>query len=247
VVCVENGRSSPLEFDKIERMAPLLNLFLGNGNGRVSLVEFDSQVEYQGDWTSDTDEVEHDLERMQPGDDGAALLDAAGYSIGELEHQPPNRRRILLLISESRDHGSKHVSPKALAEEIGASNTLVLSLTWSPTKAEYLSDLTHPGSGGIDVIALIKLAANAMKANAAKTLATMSGVESMSFTTEHGFEDRISEMASHARNRYMLSFRPTDLSPGLHSLNVSLATDIPARVVARTDYWAGPSDPDEWK
>jgi VWFA-related protein len=247
VVCVQNGRSSPLEFDKIERMAPLLNLFLGNGNGRVSLVEFDSQVEYQGDWTSDTDEVEHDLERMQPGDDGAALLDAAGYSIGELEHQPPNRRRILLLISESRDHGSKHVSPKALAEEIGASNTLVLSLTWSPTKAEYLSDLTHPGSGGIDVIALIKLAANAMKANAAKTLATMSGGESMSFTTEHGFEDRIAEMASHARNRYMLSFRPTDLTPGLHSLNVSLATDIPARVVARTDYWAGPSDPDEWK
>ncbi len=240
VVCVQNGRTSPLEFEKIERLAPLLNLFLGAGNGRVSLVEFDSQVEYQGDWTSDTDEVQRDLQRMQPGDGGAALLDAAGYSIEQLERQPPNRRRILLLISESRDHGSKHVTPKALAEQVGASNTLVLSLTWSPVKAEFLSELTHAGTGGL--VSLLYLAASAMKANAAKTLATMSGGEAMSFTTEHGFEARIAEMASHARNRYMLSFRPTDLSPGLHSLKVSLSPDIPGKVVARTDYWAGKAD-----
>ena len=241
VVCVQTGRTSPLEFDKIEQgLAPLLNLFLGTGNGRVSLVEFDSQVEFQGDWTSDTDVVQRDLEHTQEGDGGAALLDAAGYSIEQLERQPANRRRILLLISESRDHGSKHVTPKALAEQVGASNTLVLSLTWSPAKAEYLEQLTHPGSGGgLNILELLHLAANAMKANAAKTLATMSGGEAMSFTTEHGFEDRISEMASHARNRYVLSFRPTDLSPGLHSLKVSLATDVPAQVVARTNYWAG--------
>jgi VWFA-related protein len=243
VVCVQSGRSSPLEYDKLERLAPLLNLFMGNGNGRVSLVEFDSQTEFQGDWTTDTDEVQRDLNNMQPGDGGAAILDAVGYSIDELERQPPNRRRILLLISESRDHGSKHVTPKALVEKIGASNTLVLSLTWSPTKAEYLSQLTQPGSGGgLNLIALALTAANAMKANAAKTLAVMSGGEAMNFTTVHGFEDRIAEMASHARNRYMLSFRPTDLSPGLHRLQVSLAPDVPAKVVARTDYWAGKTD-----
>jgi VWFA-related protein len=243
VVCVQSGRSSPLEYDKLERLAPLLSLFMGNGNGRVSLVEFDSQIEFQGDWTIDTDEVQRDLNNMQPGDGGAAILDAVGYTIEQLERQPPNRRRILLLISESRDHGSKHVTPKALVEQIGASNTLVLSLTWSPTKAEYLSQLTQPGSGGgLNLIALAVTAANAMKSNAAKTLAVMSGGEAMSFTTEHGFEDRISEMASHARNRYMLSFRPTDLSPGLHRLHVSLAPDVPAKVVARTDYWAGGPD-----
>jgi VWFA-related protein len=243
VVCIESGRSSPLEYDKIERLAPLLNLFLGAGRGRVALVEFDSQVEFQGDWTTDTDEVQRDLNNLQPGDGGAAILDAVGYSIDELERQPANRRRILLLVSESRDHGSRHVTPKALVEQIGASNTLVLSLTWSPTKAEYLSQLTQPGSGGgLNLIALAMTAANAMKANAAKTLAVTSGGEAMSFTTERGFEDRISEMASHAHNRYMLSFRPTDLSPGLHRLHVSLAPDVPAKVVARTDYWAGDAD-----
>ena len=243
VVCVEKGRSSDLEFAKFARLAPLLNLFLGNGNGEVTLVEFDSQLEFREVWTRDTDVIASDLDQLQPGDGGAALLDAAGYSIDLLEQRPANRRRILLLLSESRDHGSRRVSAPQLVERIGTSNTLVLSLTWSPAGAEYLDQLTHPGTGGVSVIQLAKLAASAMKSNAAKSLAVMSGGEAMSFRSEHAFEARVSELASHARNRYMLSFRPTELTPGLHRLQVELKGDLPARVVARTDYWA--VNPDE--
>ncbi len=236
VVCLQKGRTSALEFAKFARLAPLINLFLGDGNGEVSLVEFDSQLEFRGEWTHDTDELQADLNHLEPGDGGAAVLDAAGYAINLLEQRSPERRRVLLLLSESRDHGSKRVSAPELVERIGTSNTLVLSLTWSPVKAEFLDQLVNPGSGSL--ISLAVLAANAMKANAARSLAVMSGGEAMSFTNERGFEDRVSELASHARNRYMLSFRPTELSPGLHRLQVQLKGDLPARVVARTDYWA---------
>ncbi len=236
VVCLQKGRTSALEFAKFARLAPLVNLFLGTGNGEVALVEFDSKLEFRGDWTRDTDELQQDLNALEPGDGGAAVLDAAGYSINLLEQRPPERRRILLLVSESRDHGSKRVSAPELVERIGTSNTLVLSLTWSPAKAEFLDQLVNPGSGSL--LALAALAANAMKANAARSLAVMSGGEAMSFTSERAFEDRVSELASHARNRYMLSFHPTELTPGLHRLEVQLQSDLPARVVARTDYWA---------
>lgn len=128
------------------------------------------------------------------------------------------------------------MSPPELVERIGRSNTLVLSLTWSPAKAEFLDQLVNPGSGSL--LQLAVLAANAMKANAAKSLAVMSGGEAMSFGSERSFEERVSLMASHARNRYMLSFRPTELTPGLHRLQVELKSAVPARVVARTDYWA---------
>jgi len=236
VVCLQKGRTSGLEFAKFARLAPLLNLFLGDGNGEVTLVEFDSQLEFRENWTTDTDLIASDLEELQPGDGGAAVLDAAGYSIGLLEARPPERRKILLLLSESRDHGSKRVSAPELVQRIGTSNTLVLSLTWSPAKAEFLDQLVNPGSGSL--IQLAVLAANAMKANAAKSLAVMSGGEAMSFTGEHAFEERVSEMASHARNRYMLSFHPTELTPGLHRLQVELKGGVPGRAVARTDYWA---------
>ena len=236
VVCIEKGRTSALQFAKFARLAPLLNLFLGDGKGEVTLVEFDSQLEFREDWTRDTDAIASDLDQLQPGDGGAALLDAAGYAIDLLEQRPADRRKILLLVSESRDHGSKRVSAPELVQRIGTSNTLVLSLTWSPVKAEFLDQLVNPGSGSL--LSLAVLAANAMKSNAAKSLAVMSGGETTSFTSERAFEDRVSEMASHARNRYMLSFRPTELTPGLHRLQVALKADVPGRVVARTDYWA---------
>ncbi len=236
VVCLQKGRTSELQFEKFARLAPLLNLFLGDGNGEVTLLEFDSQLEFRENWTKDTDLLQSDLERLEPGDGGAAVLDAAGDAIDLLEQRPPERRRILLLLSESRDHGSKRVTAPELVERIGTSNTLVLSLTWSPAKAEFLDQLVNPGSGSL--LSLVALAANAMKANAARSLAVMSGGEAMSFTSEHAFEDRVAEMASHARNRYMLTFHPTELTPGLHRLQVGLKGDLPARVVARTDYWA---------
>jgi VWFA-related protein len=235
VVCLERGRSSELQFDKYVRLAPLVEQFLGTGTGEVALVEFDSQTVYREAFTRDTNVIQQDLEELRPGDGGAAILDAVGTSIDLLEHRPPERRRILLLISESRDHGSKTVSAPELVQQIGASNTLVLSLTWSPAKAEMLDQLAH---GGGNLIELLPMAVQAVRSNVAKSLAVMSGGEYMAFTRQKSFEDRISEMASHARNRYMLSFRPTDATPGLHRLEVKLNVDANARVVARTDYWA---------
>lgn len=239
VVCLQRGRSSALEFSKFARLPSLVNLFLGD-HGEVALIEFDSQLGFRGEWTRDTDELQADLDHLEPGDGGAAVLDAAGYAIQMLEQRPPERRRILLLLSESRDHGSKRVSPAALVERVGTSNTLVLSLTWSPARAEFLDQLVNPGSGSL--LALAALAANAMKSNAARSLAVMSGGEAMSFGSEHAFEDRVAELASHARNRYMLSFHPSELTPGLHRLQVALQGDLPAKVVARTDYWAENGD-----
>jgi VWFA-related protein len=235
VLCLERGRASGLEFDKYARLAPLVEQFLGTGNGEVALVEFDSKAVYREGFTRDTSVLDQDLRELRPGDGGAAILDAVGESIDILEQRQPERRRILLLISESRDHGSKTVSAAQLVERIGTSNTLVLSLTWSPAKAEMLDQLVR---GGGNLIELLPMAVQAMRSNVAKSLAVMSGGEYLSFTRQKSFEDRITEMASHARNRYMLSFRPTDAAPGLHVLKVSMNADVDARIVARTSYWA---------
>jgi hypothetical protein len=66
----------------------------------------------------------------------------------------------------------------------------------------------------------------------------MSGGEYAVFSREKSFQDHVDELASHARNRYILSFHPSDLTPGLHSIQVKLNDDYNARVVARASYWA---------
>jgi VWFA-related protein len=239
VLCLERGRGSAIEFEKFSRLTPLIEQFLGTGNGEVALVEFDSHATYQEGFSRDTQGLEDDLQQIAPGDGGAAILDAASLSIDLLEHRPANRRRILLLLSESRDHGSKQTSEQQLVERIGTSNTLVLSLTWSPAKAQVLDQIEHGYGGGL--IQFLPMALQAMRANVARSLAVMSGGEYLSFGNTKSFEARVLEMASHARNRYLLSFRPTDATPGLHMLNVSVHSSVAdAHVVARASYWSTP-------
>jgi VWFA-related protein len=239
VVAVEKGRLAALEFDKINRLAPLIDLFLGDGASEAAFVSFDSQPQLVVPFTRDADRLGHELKHIEPGDGGAAILDTVGYSVKLLEARPKDYRRVLLLISETRDHGSRDVDAKRLVEEIGSSNTLVLSVAFSPSKALLLHDLTHhEEAAGPDYLAPLVMAVQAVRKNVAREIALMSGGEYAPFTTGRGFEDRVQEVAKHARNRYLLSFRPTDNTPGLHQLDVHLTRNLGARVVARTSYWA---------
>jgi VWFA-related protein len=241
VVCIERGRDAPLEFDKIGKLGPLLELFTRNGRGDIALVAFDSRATWVEPFSQDTDNINRDLKQMPAGDGGAAILDAVGYSVNLLEQQSPDHRRVLLLISESRDHGSRHFNIPQLVERIGTSNTLVLSLVFSPGKAEIIDwgkGNTDGGGTELNVLAPLVMTVNAMRRNTPKTLAALSGGEYDAFTREKGFETRVVEVASHARNRYILSFHPSDLTPGLHTIQVKLTQDYGAHVVARNSYWA---------
>ena len=240
VICVERGRDAALEFDKFAHLGPLLELFTGQDRGEVALVVFDSKPIFLEGFEKDTAYIQRDLQNLPPGDGGAAILDAAGFSIGLLENRPADHRRVLLLISETRDHGSHLVTIPQLVERIGTSNTLVLSLTFSPSTAELIDWGRGNTDGGteLNLMAPVVMAINAMRKNTPKALASMSGGEYAPFTREKGFEDRVAEVANHARNRYMLSFRPTDVTPGLHTIKVSLAENYGAHVVTRNSYWA---------
>ena len=67
------------------------------------------------------------------------------YAVDLLETQPKEYRRVLLLISEERDHGSKHTKPEQLIQQIGESDVLVLSVSFSPARAELAHDVKDSG------------------------------------------------------------------------------------------------------
>lgn len=246
VVAVEKGRMAALEFEKINRLAPLIDLFLGDGSSEAAFVSFDSKPQLVVPFTRDEDRLGHELRRMEPGDGGAAILDSVGYAVKLLEERPKDYRRVLLLISETRDHGSREMDAQRVVEQIGISNTLVLSVTFSPSKALLLHDMKDGGqtAGVADLLTPLMMAVQSMRKNVAREIALMSGGEYAPFTTERGFEARVQEVAKHARNRYLLSFRPKDETPGLHVLEVQLTRNLGARVVARTSYWALEKQPE---
>ena len=48
------------------------------------------------------------------------------------------------------------------------------------------------------------------------------------------------DAAKDARNRYLITFSPSDPTPGLHTIRVRTAQDYGARIVARANYWSTP-------
>ena len=238
VVAVELGGVSVLEFDKLARLGPLLDLFLSDARSQAALVGFDSKPHLICDYTHSGAEVNEALKHLEPGDGGDAILDTVSYAVDLLESQPKEYRRVLLLISEERDHGSKHTKPEQLVRKIGQSDVLVLSVSFSPARAELLHDMKDSGDERtMSMISVLFMAVQALKKNVAKEVAHMSGGEYTTFTGDKGFEQRVMEAAKHARNRYLLTFSPSDPTPGLHTIRVRTAQDYGARIVARANYW----------
>jgi hypothetical protein len=81
----------------------------------------------------------------------------------------------------------------------------------------------------------------ALRANAPKRLAGMTGGEYELFKSSKSFESGMSDFANHLRNRYLLSFEPRDPHSGLHKVRVRLRkSDGNAyTVLARDRYWVG--------
>ena len=238
VVAVEEGGMSALEFARMEKLGPLLDLFLSDGKSQAALVGFDSRPHLIRDYTHSSEAVNESLQHLEQGNGGGAILDTVSYAVDLLQSQPKEYRRVLLLISEERDHGSKHTRPEQLIRKIGQSDVLVLSVSFSPSRAELLHDIKDSGDERtMNMFSSLVMIVQAFKKNAAKEVAHMSGGEYTTFTGDKRFEQRVVDAAKHVRNRYLITFSPSNPSPGLHSIRVRTAQDFGARIVARTSYW----------
>jgi len=244
VIAIQRGRRASYEFYRMQGLSSMIEPLLSEGQTQIAIVEFDSTVETARDFTSDPSLIAADLKNLRPGDGKAAILDALYYSEKLLEKQPQDHQRLLLLISETRDHGSIWARRiEDVVALINAGNTTMYALSFSPAASNVLDTMRGNNieemNAGPDVIAVLKLAVQAMRRNAPKTIASMTGGEYGLFETRNSFEDRMLDFINHLRSRYLLSFEPKDPHVGLHQIRVTLRKPSNATVLARSRYWAG--------
>jgi hypothetical protein len=241
VVAIQRGRRANYEFPRIRGLSAMLDPIIEVGRGRVAVVEFDSQVQLVQDFSSNPDRIAENLKGLQAGDGGAAILDAVDYSVKLLEKAPKERLRLLLLISETRDHGSQAKVEDVVAE-IGQSNTAVYALAFSPSRSNVLDTMRGNNKNEMhplpDLMAPLIMAAEAMKKNTPQAVASMTGGEYELFATEKHFEARMVDFTNHLHSRYLLSIEPKSPHAGLHQLRVRLRVAGDRVVLARGSYWA---------
>jgi VWFA-related protein len=253
VIAVETGSTAALLFPapgakkNISAEPPLAGLgnmleaFVGQDKAEVAIVTFDSQVQLVQDFSEDIPAAADKLDKLGAGDGGAALLDAVSYSADLLNHRPTNGRRALLLISETRDGGSRIAKIPNVVQEVGLSGTLVYSLAFSSARMQFMHDLHQQPTRNTDpnLLAPLMLGADSMRKNTARRVATLAGGEYATFTSARTLDADIETFAGDDRDRYMLTFQPTDPKPGPHNITVRLRSRDSAYVVtARSLYWS---------
>ena len=246
IIAVQCGRRARREFDRMRGLPSMLEPVLSQPDTETAVVFFDSKLNLVRDFTNKSDLIEADLKRLESGDSGAAILDAVAYSIKLLNQQPEGRQRVLLLISENRDHGSHFAKLDDVVKLIGMANVAVYALPFSPSLSQVLDtergsnrDETFWGAPP-DLQGAFLMALAAMKKNVTGAIASMSGGEYELFASRKSFETKMNSFANHVHNRYLLSFEPKSPHPGLHQIRVRLRD--PARsetVLCRSNYWAG--------
>jgi VWFA-related protein len=238
IIVVQRGRRAWREFARMRGLPAMLEPVLSQPDTETALVFFDSKLDLVHDFT--------DLKNLEAGDNGAAILDAVAYSVRLLNQRPEGRQRLLLLISENRDHGSHFAKLDDVVKLIGAANVAVYALPFSPSLSQVLD--TERGSNRDeahwdappDLQGAFLLALAAMKKNVTQAMASMSGGEYELFASRKSFETKMNAFANHVHNRYLLSFQPKNPRPGLHQIRVRLKDpERSETVLFRSNYWAG--------
>jgi VWFA-related protein len=253
VIAIQSGRSALFEFQRMKGISAMLDQIVSQPQVQTAIVVFDNNVELAQDFSFESAVTEEYLKSMMEGPrrnmeegdrGGAAIYDAVRYSVNLLKKQPEDSRRVLLLISEMRDHGSHAVSLDDTIRAISESNTVMYSLAFSPTASTAMDTLrgewdarTDPAGWNLDILRLMKMARQAMRKNAAKSVASMTGGEYQLFTSQKSFERLMTEFANHLHSRYLLRFEPKNPHPGLHEVRVRLREQGNNVVLARRSYW----------
>lgn len=245
IVALQVGRRAKREFPRIRGSSGMLDPVLSDPKNESALLFFDSKLNLARDFTHNGDLIEGDFKELNPGDGGAAIFDAVAYSAKLLNKRPKGRQRVLLLISETRDHGSHFAKLDEVVRLIGTTNyDGVRALPFSPYRSPQLDVLRGTNKDewqpGVDILSKLIAARQAMRTDAPKALASMTGGECEMFFSHKGFETEMSSFANHLHSRYLLSFQPRDPHPGLHEIRAHVK-DAPENgtVLFRKSYWGG--------
>ncbi len=193
--------------------------------------------------------------QIRPQRQGSRILDGVNEAITMLSTGAAARRRVVLLISESRDRGSEALLDQTL-ERLQRANVTLYALTYSPFRTAWTvkanqrvgredEEDSKPAlqPGGMDLIPLLVSLGDKGKAPATRLLAQFTGGTAEPFTRQDALEQAISRAGEDLHSQYLLTFEDSAAADGqIHRIDVGV--NRPGAVVrSRQGYWRG-AEPD---
>lgn len=264
VIAVQSSGISAPALDKVRKIASMVQPVVTGVRGCAALVAFDERVRWHTDCTSDGDTLQSAFNELRPGEEKSARqLDAVHEAIKRLTTRP-NVRRVLLLVSESRDRGSE-AGLETVVAAAQAAGVTIYAATYSAFRTAFTTKPSDnqppvqrfpgprpppdplpnqvnipipPPAQRVDILGGIGELVRLGKTNTTEVLTAGTGGTVLPFLRQRGLETAIEKLGAELHSQYVLSFAPEAPAPGYHPLQVQVTRPGAFRVRARPGYWA---------
>ncbi|HYP13964.1 MAG TPA: VWA domain-containing protein [Bryobacteraceae bacterium] len=264
VVAVQSSGISIAVLEKVQKIGSMIQPLITGERGCAALLSFDDRLRWRQECTRDPDALAKAFAALTPGEHKTArMLDAAHEAIASLRKRA-NVRRVLLLISESRDRGSESELAAVIMDAQAAGVTVYVA-TYSAVKTAFTTRTSNPEpatepvtprpnrtgtitpqgraplpgpDGRADILGGLGELARLAKVKDADALSSQTGGVTFPFTRQKGLENAIEKLGAELHSQYLLSFSPENATPGFHQLEIRINRPGKFRVRARPGYWS---------
>jgi VWFA-related protein len=107
VICLQANSHVEGILPQVRKIGNLISPLLIGEQGEAALIAYDSRIRVLQEFTSDSDKITTAIKGIYPGSSPNRMIDAVSEASRMLGHRPTNRRRIILMIGETRDVSSE--------------------------------------------------------------------------------------------------------------------------------------------
>jgi VWFA-related protein len=140
VVAIQTSGISAAALEKVRKVGAMVQPLITGERGTAAVMGFDERVELLQDFTNDGEAIARAFAALTAGDDRQARMLDAVIDASRRLHKRGRGRRVLLLISESKDRGSETKLEHAI-EAAQRADVAVYALTYS---AQWTAWTTKP-------------------------------------------------------------------------------------------------------
>jgi VWFA-related protein len=240
VIAIQSSGISQPALEKIHRVGGMIQPLVSGEKGQAAVLAYDTELRVLQDFTRDSDKITGAFEIIEGRTiKSAKLIDAVAKGVEMLQTRPENYRRVMLILGESRDRGSKMKLGQAI-EAAQRAGVAIYPITYSAQATAWTArpEDNPPLPMDTDYMGAIKELARLGTANAADALARSTGGRHLSFARLQGLEEAISRLGEELHSQYLLSFVPAESkNKGYHVILVGVKGHPGAIIRARPGYW----------
>ncbi|MDQ6707885.1 MAG: VWA domain-containing protein [Acidobacteriota bacterium] len=116
VIAIEASDRVDAILTQIHKIGPLIEPLVIGDQGEAAVLAFDHRLQELQGFTNDATKIEKAVQKIHAGSTSSRMIDAVDRAVFMLRSRPPNRRRIVMLISETRDKASEGKIKDALID-----------------------------------------------------------------------------------------------------------------------------------